>query len=552
IKAGQAVQVSALSSNLNAGDWDTAHVEWDFGNPNGQYNVVPGYNAAHLYEQPGTYTIRLKVYNEQRGLGETTVNVNVSADNRQAFYVSQYGSDSNSGTSSSQPLRTLQKAFERVNSSGDSKKILLKRGETFDVGATLQLQRNDVIIDDYGSGNSKPSVRWTRGRFDTKAVFYQAPHVEGFVVRDLELRTDHNDTDSRGMPHGVQPSGKNTTVFNNTFRNMGDAVSGNAVPDGVLVLNNVAPDDNDIRRYFVWGEGENWTILGNEVTNSSREHIIRLGNAKRVNIGDNDLENKDRRPNGDPHDYAKGVIVIQKGSHAYVHGNTIKGPWGVGPLGDGDGLSDKSARFKYAIFEGNESRDGHYQIEHGSQHVSIRSNVLHQTEPLAFKLEGYDYSYGRGVRDVRIVNNTIINQETTGRMFLADAGQQEIVLSNNLYVAPNLYTGPYLTSILWIAASDLSGFSEINNNVWADASADPWADGIVYVGTGTSPDGFRDENEWLNYGRVRNDVFSDVNVDSSYRPTNASLVNVGKREEGVFRDFYGNWRPNADGRAVGA
>ena len=552
IKAGQAVQVHALNSTLNRGDWDSSYVEWDFGDTGGRYNQLVGFNAAHLYERPGTYTIKLKVYNEDRGVDTETVTVNVSSDNRQIFYVSQYGSDSNSGTSSSAPLKTIQKAVDRVKAHGDHAKILLKRGERHDLANRVAIERNDVIIGAYGSGNA-PAVRWTRHRYDIKSFFYQSDYVEGLVVRDLLMYTDHNgDNDSNGMPHAVQPGGKNTTVVDNVFRDVGDAVAGNAVPEGVLVMDNRANGNNDIRRYFGWLEGSGWTILGNYAPNSTREHTIRLGNATKINLGYNDFGNKDLRSQGDQWDYAKAALNIQKGSFAYVHHNKVRGPWGVGPLGNGDGLGDTGARFKYAIFEGNESFGSQYNIDHGAEHVTVRSNIFHQDSAIAIRVEAYDYSYNRGTRDINIVNNTIINHDSTGRAIVVGNKQSELTIANNLYVAPNLYTGPYLTSILWVESSNLNGFSEISNNVWADADASNYADGIMYVGTGTDASGYRDAGEWNALPQVHSDRFSDVHIDGSFKPSNASTVNVGKAEETVFVDFYGKWTSNNAGRTVGA
>ena len=57
--ASHAVHVNALQSQLNAGTPITAHYRWDFGDPAGEYNVLPGWNAGHVYDAPGTYTSQL-------------------------------------------------------------------------------------------------------------------------------------------------------------------------------------------------------------------------------------------------------------------------------------------------------------------------------------------------------------------------------------------------------------------------------------------------------------------------------------------------------------
>ena len=44
---------------LVAEDPHLAGYAWDFGDPGGAYNRVSGFNAAHVYDRPGTYTITL-------------------------------------------------------------------------------------------------------------------------------------------------------------------------------------------------------------------------------------------------------------------------------------------------------------------------------------------------------------------------------------------------------------------------------------------------------------------------------------------------------------
>src|SRR5690606_5512664 len=64
IMAGMTIHVDALTSSLNVGNPTTARYEWDFGDPSSPYNKLVGYNAAHNYANPGTYTVTLKVFNE--------------------------------------------------------------------------------------------------------------------------------------------------------------------------------------------------------------------------------------------------------------------------------------------------------------------------------------------------------------------------------------------------------------------------------------------------------------------------------------------------------
>src|SRR5690606_5218787 len=95
-----------------------------------------------------------------------------------------------------------------------------------------------------------------------------------------------------------------------------------------------------------------------------------------LTMSGNTFDNLDRRTEGDPYDYAKGAVSMQKGSFAYVTDNEFHGPTAVGPLGDGDGLPHKEDRWNWAIWENNRFTEHGLQIDHGSQHVAVRYNLF--------------------------------------------------------------------------------------------------------------------------------------------------------------------------------
>jgi hypothetical protein len=552
--AGSSVHLHATTSSAGTGSLDESRIEWDFGNPDGRYNKLVGYNAGHLYEEPGTYTATLRIWNRDRGYDEETVTVNVAPDTRQTIFVAPWGSDSNNGMSSNSPLRTLERASERLWEVGDNTQILLQRGGVYEVDELVYLDRNNVVLGAYGNGD-RPVIRWTNSRWapNNKTVIWFDTDRSQFTVRDVEFDQTYDDTNGNGMPGSLQPSGKGIAVVDNIFRDVGDAVVGSGQPEGILVMNNVVPSETDLRRYFTWIEGSDWTVVGNDVPNSTREHIIRLGNGKRVNVHDNDLANLDRRPQGDQWDFAKGVINVQKGSYAYVSGNRTHGPSGVGPLGAADGLGDTGARFEHAVFEGNLFNNGQFLFEHGAHNIEFRSNVIDFDGQTAIEVDGWDSQYDRRVRDITIANNTVINNSSIGKFARIWAGGQNVVVTENLYVAPNLYVGPYGTSVLRVDADNLGGFSKIDNNVWADAEVDPWAGGVIWVGRGSDNSGFVTQGEWNAFSQVGNDRFSDVGLDAQFRPAASSVAaDNGKARAGVLVDFNGDWRDDNGSRSIGA
>src|SRR5688572_16357149 len=74
------VQVHGLESDV-PDDLQTRY-QWDFGDPGSAYNKLEGWNAAHLYRQPGQYIIRLKVTDASGHVSQAARTVHVEANTR--------------------------------------------------------------------------------------------------------------------------------------------------------------------------------------------------------------------------------------------------------------------------------------------------------------------------------------------------------------------------------------------------------------------------------------------------------------------------------------
>ena len=86
-----AVQASVFTDQSgNPAPLDTTF-SWNFGDPSGEYNVLPGYNAAHIYDVPGTYTATLTL-KQGSTTSTSTLSVSVSASSQTAVYISPTGS----------------------------------------------------------------------------------------------------------------------------------------------------------------------------------------------------------------------------------------------------------------------------------------------------------------------------------------------------------------------------------------------------------------------------------------------------------------------------
>jgi hypothetical protein len=531
IMAGQAIHVDGTGSKLGTGSPQNALFHWDFGDGNGSYNDLDGFNAAHFYDKSGTYKITLTITNQAGKRSSSSITVKVSANTRDRLYVSESGSDSNPGTQS-RPIKSWSRAVKLVRSNTE---VLFRRGDTFDAYDTMTNSYDNVVVGAYGSG-SNPVINWRPNVSGYPTII--SPKGDDVTIQGLTFTSS-----SANPPQAIRPIGNNITVRGNTFKTLGYAVNANGNPNGLLVQGNAAPDVGGIESYFIWGQGTDHVYLGNKVANSREEHAIRVVGADRVLIWGNDLTNSTGKVSGD--NTPKGTLTLHKGTYFWVARNQLnEGPVAIGPLGNGDGMSQKDQRFTYGVIDGN-TLDTNLFVDHGAEHIMVRNNIVKENGGTAIVVEGYNSQYGRTTRDVTIVNNTGYNNSSGGRFIEVQNGADGVILANNLYVAPKLFAGAGATASVYVDDKDLSSFKWIGNNVWAKASSNLWASGGQnYVwDSWSNAAGYKSESEWNKLGAVGTDIFSDVSVSSGFKPSSSSVA--AKAAEwfgGVFHDRYGNTR----------
>jgi hypothetical protein len=544
ITAGHSVFVNGLSSTLGSGTPLTAKFDWDFGDSGSKYNTLTGWNAAHVYDRSGTYTIRLTITNDGHKVGVGSMTVNVTSANRRLIYVSGAGSDSGDG-SSSRPYRTFGKAASVVS---DNEEILFRDGDTFTTGSSMSLTgRHNVVVGAYGSGN-KPVIRYTGGLTVGSTIFLTGSGSDNITIKDLTLDSIYSSTSSySGVPMGIGIGGTNTTVRNVQFQNLSDGVNTNRQPKGVLVQDSTAPIG--LRGYFAWVQGSDQAYIGNSCANSTYQHNLRDGGADRILIADNNFTNDAN--NG----VQKGCLTIHKGTYVYITGNTLNtGKLSIGPLGQGDGLTDKGARLNYVVAEDNKIT-GLTLIETGAQHVMLRNNIMNRDSNVGIDVEGYDSTYGRGVVDLTILNNTVVNHATGGNFLRVEGSVNGINLVNNLYLSNNLLTGPEGAAPVFVYGNDLSSFGTITNNVWCNPHISTYAQGgINYVYSyWSNSQGYRTPSEWEAFGQVHTDYYENPSYASNLAPSSSShAATAGIQWAGEFTDFYGKTRPSSGSMTAGA
>ncbi len=515
-----AVHVHALNTTLNAGDQSTARYEWTFGDPSGRYNALVGWNAAHIYDVPGTYTVSLKVTNQNREVATRTLQVIIDPPVRTAIYISPSGSDTNSGTSPGAPLRTLDRAQDFM---GDNKAFHLQRGATFN-GSGLSTGNQNVLISAYGSG-ADPVIRFQSSTPYTKIIQVKDA-ARNVVIENITF--DSIFTPSNTIVRGMEVRGTNVTVRNCRFLKVSDAINtGGGGAFGLLTQDNICAA---IGSYYIWIQGSDHTHLGNVVAESVDEHNMRLGGASRVLIAYNDLTNAD-----------KSSIWCMLGDHCSIVGNKLR--QGRLITGPNHAVVYSNERFRHVVAEGNEFFEAKVIMYDGSENITLRNNVMHESGLEAISIWGASASRGRTTRNIAVHNNTVINNSSGyGRFLGLGDGAENVSILNNIYAAPYL-NGSNGGNVIVDDAS-LSGHIS-RNNVWANPQTGSRWHGLN--GASLSATAW---NTLAQTSFETHRTFLPGDLAAGFLPTfNAA---VGTPVAGVMVDFHGEPRPASGPWIVGA
>jgi len=170
------------------------------------------------------------------------------------------------------------------------------------------------------------------------------------------------------------------------------------------------------------------------------------------------------------------------------------------------------------VIEDNNLTDTQIYIKSGSHHVIADNNVIKFDNDKAIVVDGHD-AQDRSVNDVTIINNTAVNMGTKGNFLSLKGAATNVVMKDNLFIAPNLVVGAYGTADVYANTTDLSSFSEIDGNVWAiPGTITKWANsGINYVGTTYTSEGHETSTDWNALPQVGTDTFENVSLTDSYQ-----------------------------------
>ena len=509
--APAAVHLCALDVPLATATPLTATYAWTFTDADGRATPAVGWNAAHVFDLPGTGKVHLTVTEPDGTAHAFDRDFPVAPDNRRSVYVSTDGRDEADGSTPDLAVKSVARAGQLA---ADSTRLLFRRGDVFPVYDKLDLAARDLCLRAYGDSAKPLPVLMAspgRGGKPPQGIVGIRPSAEGILLENLAFDTDPalsaGNTDKTNLAFGIQAAGgRNLVVRGCLFRNVVDGFNGNGNPTGVLIQGNLAPLLTGIRGYFVWGAGSDYVIDRNRVANTTREHCVRFNPLDRVTVTANVFANPDRRAEGDRWDTSKGAITVQAGSYAYLSGNDCPtGAVSIGPLGEGDGLKHRESRWRFAVVERN--RLGQmFEVKHGAEHVVARGNRIDAPDGRAVEIEGFNPDFGRGVSDLTVVRNTAVNSGKTGGFLRVMGPVQGLAVTDNLYVAPDTRPGGYGTAAVNVSGTDTAGMA-FTGNLWATGKPSAFAAGGCMIVATKGGDGYLTPAQWSALPAVSGDRF---------------------------------------------
>jgi hypothetical protein len=574
-QAGQAVQVNAvqtgqpIGADLGAGTPLTARYEWDFGDTNlgSEYNQLPGFNAGHIYDTPGTYDITLSITNQDGDVGVThkTITI-VDPTPAQTVYIDNTFTGVVPDPSGGIDVPSVTAAIPFL---GDNTQLLFRRGETFTDATTINISFDNVTISAYGAGNA-PILQVPSGTTQFLPLIVTTATADNTIINGLQFQASA----SARIAIAIQPAGTNLVVRKCNFQNLDDAFNCNLSPTGLMALDNIS---GVLKEYFSYIKGTDHVYLGNTVGDSATQHDFRTYGTRVLCYG-NDVTNI---PSGSGLD----TLRVNDGAWIYWANNTLHdGQIIAGPLGPDSAGSNPGSGVNWLVIENNRElqvagqwmNNNRLEIDAGVQHVVIRNNYIEATDTTGININTRSsltwlssqlpaspiplppVTIVKTSTDVMVLNNTVVNPDLGDGTHLGKKGcfievngatTNAITLKNNLYVAPKLDTTAFSAAAVRVMSrNDLSNFVNggISNNDWPKPS-NATTRGVNYVSDGsrTGTAAYYTPAEWASSfpAKISGEKFEALlvsDISASLYPKSTSLAATGAAIiTGIFTDLYG-------------
>lgn len=439
--------IGILNGGENA-DYGSFYYEWDFGDPSsgmwtrgaklndGSYpskNKDIGYVAAHVYENPGAYNVKLKVIYDTGNVAEyeqTIIVADAPASGWTTYYVANNGNDNNPGTEDA-PFKTFDKAMSVLQ---DKTKILFKRGETFAASTLVDLDGKDTLY--FGAyGNGELPRIGTSNLPQNNALFTHGNDVR-FV--DLWLDGDYPNRISGGSFSGPT----NSLILRVRIQDMQQPwfSGGNTVVQEV--------NSTNMYEYHFWIAGNSKTAIMGSIADKGNAQALSRTYASKLVIAHNEYYRPSatkytiRFMRGDPSG-GETEQTIKSGKWIYVSGNYLEDV-GIALQGDNDDQYVPNN----VVIEGNVVRiinldEAEIVNIYGGEKCTIRNNKVISDKSVIFATLSPGYN-GKPYHqnDLIVLHNTISSTTPNyARLFSTkysgEADGYNYVLENNILHVPN-------------------------------------------------------------------------------------------------------------------
>ncbi len=357
---------------------DEAIRTWDFGDADGEFGELTGYNAAHVYDKEGNYKVK---ESDPDGSNATTRLLRVLPDERRVVKL---------------PADTdLVAVFKQFK--GDTR-LLLPCGADFQVREPIPIKFANMALGSYGEG-LRPRIVHIGSR---SAVF--SVDAANFSVSGIEFDTDAplKTSPAKVTRHGLFIRSGSASVRDCTFRNMDDGIT--CSPRTIALLVQDCTFTDEMRSCSVWIDGHDIVLLGNTSDASYHEHNVRasMPEIKRVLVHGNDFTRRPVR--------SKESLTLRDGQWMYVSDNTFRYGW----VQCSEGKPHEETVCRHIVFDGNTLIEGaFFQINPGAKDVRVTHNRIYcdpNTEPV--------HVTGPYVGDVLINDNIRIVKSPTSKPFV--------------------------------------------------------------------------------------------------------------------------------------
>ncbi|MDB5293045.1 MAG: hypothetical protein JWL69_4286 [Phycisphaerales bacterium] len=364
---------------------------FDFGDPKGAFNRLTGYNAAHVYEKPGTYVLTVRPQGQPAGKAIKKT-VHVLPDTRGVLKI--------------QPGDNLADVLKGVR---NDTLVLFPPGVTMDLTAPVEIKARNVEFRAAGPGPA-PRIRRVAGKGSSTLI----PQGLDIAFRGIEFDSDKpmSEIGSKKVNYrAVNADTGHLALIGCTFRNVDDAIFCTSLTRGVLVQ--WCKFTSEVRGCGVWCDGSNVILLGNKFATSQQEHNVRSSQTGFYNllVVENDFTSTE----------GKETLTFRNGQDLYAIHNAFHKGWvrtGPGPRGDNrpmNAIELKKGHVDHVVLEANGLYDGAwFQINEGSSDVTVRYNRVDsdgKSPPVHVE--------GPSLKDIRVEDNyRVLNGTPTNKPFV--------------------------------------------------------------------------------------------------------------------------------------